>query len=207
MKASAIQRLGVQLAAIGLSASLLAACSGGSNPVVYEGDLAEARNCVTDANGPVFTEDFDSGIRNPQENSDQSATFLDYVLQQECVFQLPSGLIYRIHTATAEGASPTPGDLVTVHYRALHPDGVAFNDSYAGGEPVTFPSDRLIAAWVEALPLMRVGENWELYVHPNLGYGPSGTPGGPIGPNQALVFQLELLDLPGLDEASSEADG
>lgn len=190
---------------IGLTALalVLAACSGGNTGPVFEGDLAEARNCTSTTDAPYYDEGFDHTVRNPQEMSDQSAAFLDDVLQQECVFQLPSGLIYRIRGANSEGASPTTGDLVTVHYRAVHPNGLAFNDSYAMGDPVTFPSDRLIAAWVEALPLMRVGENWELYVHPNLGYGPGGTPGGPIGPNEALVFQLELLGLPGQDDAET----
>lgn len=186
-------------------ALVLAACSGGNSRPVFEGDLSEARNCVSEAEGPIFSESFDPTSRNPQANAEASAEFLDMVLEQECVFQLPSGLIYRIQTAVADEVSPETGDLVTVHYRAIHPNGVAFNDSYAMGDPVTFPSDRLIAAWVEALPLMRVGENWELYVHPNLGYGPSGTPGGPIGPNEALVFQLELLALPGLEEDEAEA--
>lgn len=182
-------------------ALVLAACSGNSTPV-FEGDLAEARNCVTESDGPIFSETFDHTVRNPQENAEQSAAFLEMVMQNECVFQLPSGLIYRIRTAVADTESPEAGENVTVHYRALHPNGIAFNDSYAMGDPLTFNSGRLIAAWVEALPLMRVGENWELYVHPNLGYGPGGTPGGPIAPNEALVFQLELLALP--DRESEE---
>ena len=71
------------------------------------------------------------------------------------------------------------------------------------GAPEIFPSNRLIRGWVEALPLMRVGETWELYIPPDLGYGVRGTPGGPIGPNQALVFQLELVGLP--EAENSEA--
>ena len=54
--------------------------------------------------------------------------------------------------------------------------------------------------------MMRVGEEWELYIHPDLGYGERGTPGGPIGPNEALVFRLELLDLP-QPEAQAEDEG
>jgi FKBP-type peptidyl-prolyl cis-trans isomerase FklB len=78
-----------------------------------------------------------------------------------------------------------------------------FDSSRTRGEPATFPSDRLIAGWVEALPLMREGERWELYIPGDLAYGSRGT--GPIGPNQALVFDLELIDLPGAED-EDEAD-
>jgi len=187
-------------------ALVLTACSGGERRPVFEGDLAEARNCVTPEEAtPVFDEAFDITSRNPITNGENGEAFLEMARSSECVFELPSGLLYRIRTASMDGASPTLGDRVTVHYRALHPNGVAFNDSYAMGDPMTFPSDRLIVAWQEALPLMRLGEHWELYVHPELGYGRSGTANGPILPNEALVFELELLGLPDA-EPSEDAD-
>ncbi|WP_300527961.1 FKBP-type peptidyl-prolyl cis-trans isomerase [Maricaulis sp.] len=183
---------------------VLAACSGSETPAgpVFEGDLAEARNCATpEADSAIFSDAFDTSIRNAAANAEQSAAFIELARAGSCVFELESGLLYRIRTAQADTASPTLGDRVTVHYRGLHPDGVAFNDSYAMGDPVTFPSDRLIPAWRQALPLMREGELWELYVSPDLGYGQMGTPGGPIAPNEALVFTLELLDLPDAQDA------
>ena len=103
-----------------------------------------------------------------------------------------------------DGASPDPrGELVEVNYEGTLINGEVFDSSYARGQSATFPSNRLIRGWVEALPLMRVGETWELYIPPDLGYGVRGTPGGPIGPNQALVFQLELVGLP--EAENSEA--
>ena len=101
----------------------------------------------------------------------------------------------RVRVASpADVASPVSGDRVTVHYRGQFPNGEEFDSSYSRGEPATFPSDRLIEGWVEALPLMRVGEVWELYIPSELAYGARGV--GPIGPNQSLVFQLELVGLP-----------
>lgn len=182
----------------------LAACSGGTR---FEGDLAEQRNCEFDRDaGFVTLADFDPTERNPQTNAERSATYLDLVRESACVYETESGLLYRIRRASQDGTSPISGDLVTVHYRGLHPNGEAFNDSYALGDPVTFPSDRLIRAWVEALPMMRVGEEWELYVDPALGYGAGGTPGGPIGPNEALIFTLELLAIPSQEDESDSED-
>lgn len=126
-----------------------------------------------------------------------AAEFLQRNVEQPCVFETPSGLQFRIDQA-AGPANPSPvrGEFVRVHYAGQLLDGTEFDSSYARGEPASFPSDRLIAGWVEALPLMRVGEKWTLYISPELGYGARGTPGGPIPPNAALVFQLELLGLP-----------
>ena len=141
---------------------------------------------------------------NAQENADAATAYLDSVREERCVFELDNGLVFRIRQSAGEDAlSPERGDLVTVHYRGLFPHGEEFDSSYSRGQPATFPSDRLIRGWVEALPLMRVGETWELYIPPDLGYGVRGTPGGPIGPNQALVFQLELVGLP--EAENSEA--
>jgi len=192
------------------AAFALTACSGSQTPAtpVFEGDLAEARNCVTpEDESAIFSDDFDTSVRNAAANAEQSAAFIEEARAGTCVFELESGLIYRIRTAAADTASPTLGDRVTVHYRGLFPDGVAFNDSYAMGDPVTFPSDRLIEAWRQALPLMREGELWELYVTPEMGYGQMGTPGGPIGPNFALVFTLELLDLPDAQDEGEAEEG
>lgn len=190
--------MNAKLLAASASSLLLVACSGGT---AFEGDLAEQRNCVTPSEeGFIVQANFNSNERNPQVNAEQSAAYLDMVREGTCVFETESGLLYRIRTASQDGASPISGDLVTVHYRAMHPTGEAFNDSYAMGEPVTFPSDRLISAWVEALPMMRVGEEWELYVAPDLGYGAGGTPGGPIRGNEALIFTLELLAIPSQED-------
>jgi FKBP-type peptidyl-prolyl cis-trans isomerase FklB len=129
-------------------------------------------------------------------NAAASAAYLDVVRDETCVFELPSGLLFRVRQASDDGGSPISGDMVTVHYRVMFPHGEEFDSSFSRGEPTTFPSDRLIRGWVEALPLMRVGESWELYVAAELAYGTNPRPGGPVGPNQALVFELELIDLP-----------
>jgi hypothetical protein len=159
--------------------------------------LEPARQCVI-PEGTVIPRDTapEGGNGDGAVNAVAAVSYLDSIMSEPCMFELPSGLILRIRLASEDGASPVTGDYVTVHYRGTLSYGVEF-DSSLGGDPATFPSDRLISGWVEALPLMRVGETWELYLKPELAYGANPRPGGAIGPNQALVFEMELIDLPG----------
>tara|TARA_R110001606_G_scaffold181555_4_gene328278 strand:- start:5423 stop:6082 length:660 start_codon:yes stop_codon:yes gene_type:complete len=160
--------------------------------------VAEARACQGAADTTMLVIDApEAGNQDADVNAAAARDYLDAVRAEPCVFELPSGLLFRIRQPAQDGISPVSGDMVTVHYRGMFAYGGEFDSSYARGEPATFPSNRLIAGWVEALPLMRVGEAWDLFIGPELAYGPRGTPGGPIGPNEALVFQLELIDIPG----------
>jgi len=93
-----------------------------------------------------------------------------------------------------KGAKPKADDTVEVNYKGTLIDGTEFDSSYKRGQPVTFPVNGVIPGWTEALQLMPVGSKFELYIPSDLAYGPGGT-GGVIGPNQALVFEVELLDI------------
>ena len=165
----------------------------------FERMLRTARGCQP---GDAPLHSFTARERGEDESSADynaavAAEFLQRNAEQPCVFVTPSGLQFRIEQA-AGPANPSPvrGEYVRVHYAGQLLDGTEFDSSYSRGAPAEFPSDRLIAGWVEALPLMRLGEKWTLYIAPELGYGARGTPGGPIPPNAALIFQLELLGLP-----------
>jgi FKBP-type peptidyl-prolyl cis-trans isomerase FklB len=159
--------------------------------------VESARACLTPSDASIpFVEALESGNGDPEANAAASIAYLDMVRDETCVFELESGLLFRIRQAAEEGGSPTSGDMVTVHYRGQFTHGGEFDSSYSRNQPATFPSDRLISGWVEALPLMRVGETWELFIAPDLAYGTRGTGDGTIGANEALVFTLELLDLP-----------
>jgi len=81
-----------------------------------------------------------------------------------------------------------------VHYRGTLIDGTVFDSSYDRGEPATFPLNRVIAGWTEGLQLMPVGSKWKLFLPSHLGYGEQGA-GGDIGPNAALIFEVELLSI------------
>ncbi len=160
--------------------------------------LAEARACTaTGEDAPFDIPARASDQNTAQYNAAVSTAFLETNTANPCVFSLPSGLQFRIEQAVDRGASIVrPGERAEVHYEGRLIDGTVFDSSYGRGAPAVFPSDRLIAGWVEALPLMRTGETWTLFIPANLAYGRDGTRGGPIGPNQALIFQLELISLP-----------
>lgn len=116
------------------------------------------------------------------------------------VITLPSGLQYTVReTGDEGGVSPTNGQKVRVNYEGRFVDGEVFDSSYERGEPAIFPSDRLIAGWVEALSLMKPGDVWTLYIPPELGYGEAGSVNPNTGevlipPNSALIFRLELIE-------------
>ena len=73
-------------------------------------------------------------------------------------------------------------------------DGTEFDSSYSRGEPTTFPVNRVIAGWTEALQLMPVGSKYRLVIPSNLAYGPRGA-GPQIGPDATLIFEVELLEI------------
>jgi FKBP-type peptidyl-prolyl cis-trans isomerase len=115
-----------------------------------------------------------------------------------------SGLQYEVLTA---GTGPKPGaeDTVEVHYRGTLVDGTEFDSSYSRGESVTFGVGQVIPGWTEALQLMPKGSKWKLAIPPELAYGAGGA-GQVIGPNAALVFEVELIAIPSQDKpAESDA--
>lgn len=131
-----------------------------------------------------------------EENQAVADSFLAANAERESVTTTESGLQYEV-IEEGDGPSPGPEDRVTVHYTGTLPDGTEF-DSSRGGEPATFPVQGVIPGFSEGLQLMSVGSSYKLYVPPELGYGPR--PQRAIPPNSALIFELELLEIP---EASS----
>ena len=113
--------------------------------------------------------------------------------KQEAVLHTDSGILYRVLTSRS-GRKPGPNDTVVVHYRGTLPDGQEFDSSYKRGQPATFSLGGIIAGWREVLQLMSEGAKWEVVIPPELGYGSTGA-GGLIGPNQTLVFEIELIEV------------
>jgi peptidylprolyl isomerase/FKBP-type peptidyl-prolyl cis-trans isomerase FklB len=106
---------------------------------------------------------------------------------------LASGLQYKIVQSGPAGPSPKPGDIIKVHYEGALTSGQVFDSSFARGKPALMPLADLVPAWMEALPLMRVGDEWILYAPPALGYGADGA--GPTPPNSVLIFRIKLLGM------------
>ncbi len=122
------------------------------------------------------------------------ADFLARNAREPGVQTLPSGLQYKVVAAGPTGGpSPKPGDIIKVHYEGKLVSGEVFDSSFARGKPLIMPLGGLVPAWMEALPHMRVGDEWMLYAPPELGYGADAA--GPIPPNSVLVFRIKLLGM------------
>jgi FKBP-type peptidyl-prolyl cis-trans isomerase FklB len=113
--------------------------------------------------------------------------------QRQGVVATASGLQYRV-IETGEGRSPGPADTVVVHYVGQLIDGTEFDSSKGRGTPATFSLGGIIPGWQEALQLMREGDVWEVVIPSELAYGAQGA-GGSIGPNETLVFEIELISV------------
>lgn len=128
------------------------------------------------------------------KRGETNATWLADNAKKPGVIQTASGLQYEV-IASGKGATPKSGDQVTCHYVGTLLDGTTFDSSRARGQPATFGVGQLIAGWNEALVLMKEGDHWKLYVPPAIGYGDKGA--GQIGPNEILIFDLELIKVGG----------
>ncbi len=114
-------------------------------------------------------------------------------LADDSVYTTPSGLRYMI-LKKGEGKKPLKTDAVKVHYTGTLPNGTVFDSSVERGEPITFPLNGVIPGWTEGLQLMQEGGKTVFYIPSALAYGPNGA-GPQIGPNQDLVFEVELIQV------------
>jgi FKBP-type peptidyl-prolyl cis-trans isomerase FklB len=127
---------------------------------------------------------------------------------KEGIVTLPSGLQYKI-LKEGTGPKPTATDEVVCNYRGTLVDGTEFDSSYKRGTPATFPVDKVIKGWTEALQLMSVGSKWELFVPSNLAYGERGAGqrgSDVIAPNSTLIFEVELMSIKEKTEAKPGTD-
>ncbi|MCE8029724.1 FKBP-type peptidyl-prolyl cis-trans isomerase [Billgrantia desiderata] len=125
-------------------------------------------------------------------NLAEGQAFLAENGEREEVTTTDSGLQYEV-LESGDGESPGPSSHVEVHYEGTLVDGTVFDSSLERGQPLSFRVDQVIEGWQEALQLMSVGDTWMLFIPPELGYGAQGQ--GPIGPNETLIFRVELLDV------------
>ena len=169
---------------------------------------------------PLLTEDevketmtaFSKDMMQKQTNLNKEAAFknaaagqkfLDENNKKDGVKTTASGLQYKV---LKEGNGPTPKetDTVVTNYQGTLIDGTVFDSSYKRGEPATFPVNKVIKGWTEALQLMKVGSKYQLYIPSALAYGERGA-GQEIGPNSTLVFDVELISITPADAKPSPA--
>lgn len=119
--------------------------------------------------------------------------FLDVNKSNDGVITLSNGLQYKV-LKEGYGEKPTIKDTVKCHYEGRFIDGTIFDSSYKGKRPLEFPVYGVIGGWIQALQMMNVGSTWELYLPAELAYGRQGA-GKDIGPNETLIFKVELLEI------------
>jgi FKBP-type peptidyl-prolyl cis-trans isomerase FklB len=128
-----------------------------------------------------------------EENKSKGEKFLAENKGKEGIVVLPSGLQYKV-METGTGVKPAKTDTVTVEYTGRLIDGTVFDSTEKTGKPASFQVSQVIPGWTEALQLMPSGSTWEIYVPSNLAYGPRSV-GGPIGPNETLIFKVHLISV------------
>ena len=139
-----------------------------------------------------------------QKNLEEAKAFFAENAEKEGVQTTESGLQYIVVEA-GDGDKPGADDTVEVHYKGTLLDGTEFDSSYKRGETVSFPVSGVIPGWTEALQLMSEGAKWKLFIPSDLAYGAGGA-GQMIGPNAALVFEVELIDVVDQDDDDSDAE-
>jgi FKBP-type peptidyl-prolyl cis-trans isomerase FklB len=165
--------------------------------------LAGSKPLLTDDEARAAMVTLQSEMRKKQEekmlvqgeaNKKEGETFLADNKTKDGVVTLPSGLQYKI---LKEGTGPKPvaTDTVVCNYKGTLLDNTEFDSSYKRGQPATFPVSGVIKGWTEALQLMPVGSKWQLFIPSELAYGARGGPGGGIGPNATLIFEVELMSV------------
>lgn len=131
--------------------------------------------------------------KKAEENKTKGESFLKENKSKEGIVALPSGLQYKV-IKKGEGSKPTKEDTVTVEYTGKLINGEVFDSTEKTGKPATFKLTQVIPGWTEALQLMPAGSTWEVYVPAELAYGQRSV-GGPIGPNETLIFNIHLIEV------------
>ena len=160
---------------------------------IFKGDTATLSQ--EKANQVISTYIEGMRMKKTEQSMATSKKFFEENKKKDGVQETASGLQYKVITM-GTGSKPAATDTVVTHYHGTLMDGKVFDSSVERGEPVSFPVNQVIPGWTEALQLMPVGSKWMLYIPSNLAYGERGA-GGVIGPNESLIFEVELLGIKG----------
>ncbi len=185
-------QMGQQLRSVFKDVSLQAALAGVED--AFHGRTEQVTpDDINQAFGVIQQQIESAKVEQSKQFAAEGTAFLADNAKREGVVVTASGLQYEI-IQQGSGAVPTARSTVRTHYRGTLLNGTEFDSSYRRNEPTEFPVNGVIAGWTEALQLMPIGSKWKLFIPYNLAYGERGA-GGDIGPFQALIFEIELLDI------------
>ena len=142
----------------------------------------------------AMTADKPVDTKAAEENAKAGAAYIEKEMKADkSLKKTASGLVYKV-IKKGVGAKPTKDQTAMVKYEGRHIDGSVFDDGQ--GQVQEFPVSRVVPGFSEGLMLMSPGAKYRFYIPGNLGYGERGTgAGGPIGPNETLVFDVELVGI------------
>ncbi len=176
------------------------------NPEAYKAgffnEFAYGKSYFTEATADTYLRKIYKEIKDKKEgktkemaaaNLEKGKKFLEENKKKPGIKVTDSGLQYEILEA-GEGKKPALTDKVKCNYKGTLIDGTVFDSSYDRGKPATFGVNQVIKGWTEALQMMPVGSKWRLYIPSELAYGERGA-GKDIGPNEVLIFDIELLGI------------
>lgn len=163
---------------------------GDGEPRLTDAEMAEAKNAVS---AELQAEQKAAEQAQSAEAVARGEAFRAENAKRDAVKTTESGLQYEV-LEDADGPKPSATDTVKVHYKGTLIDGTEFDSSYSRGQPATFPLNGVIKGWTEGVALMPVGSKYKFVIPPELAYGERGA-GARIGPNETLVFEVELLEI------------
>ena len=184
------ERMGIDLDRAALARGVADALTGGK-PALDEARFAAAIaafEAVLAEREAAFAERMREAART---NLAKGREFLVANARRPGVVSRPSGLQYEV-LKEGNGPAPGPDDVVEARYRGTRIDGTEFDASDPAGPPASFAIRDVVPGWQEALPLMKAGAKWRLWIPPDLAYGAEGSP-PVIGPNEVLVFEIDLV--------------
>ena len=185
---NSLQRQGTEIDLEALFDAIETTYTGGEPALTAEEAASIRETFIAERRAAAESERAEMGA----ENAAAGDAFLLDNRNKEGVVVTDSGLQYKV-LREGDGPSPAATDRVEVHYRGTLIDGTEFDSSYARGEPITFALNQVIPGWTEGVQLMSVGSKYQFFIPSDLAYGTSG--GGSIGPNETLIFEVELLGI------------
>jgi len=189
---NSLKHTGMQVDMASVTAGMRAVLDKDEKPLMTEKEAARVRaGFFKKQNQAAAAEHKQAASKNRQAGE----KFLAENAKKSGVKTTASGLEYKV-IEQGSGPKPSATDTVTVNYEGKLIDGTVFDSSYQRGKPATFPLNRVIKGWTEGLQLMSVGSKYKLFIPAKLAYGEQGA-GDRIGPNETLIFTVELLSING----------
>jgi len=163
---------------------------GGAKPLLTEEQVKETMSALQKE---MMDKQAAANKEAGDKNKVEGEKFLAENKKKEGVKTTDSGLQYKV-LKEGTGESPKETDMVVTNYKGTLLDGTEFDSSYKRNEPATFPVNRVIKGWTEALLLMKPGSKYQLFIPSSLAYGERAV-GKDIGPNSTLIFEVELVGI------------